>query len=141
MKHVNTPKTNRTLELGLLIIMLCAGIMGIRYHLGTTQTEDLNIVMTYDEGSSPQLAYLSLEKTAEVGLPVQFALHKSDPYSEYLLDLGKGQMIDIEAAEFQYVFQQPGTFPIRLILRTKDGDSILDTYHIEIKEGHNLAAY
>lgn len=141
MKHETTPKSNRTLESSLLIIMLCAGLMGIMYHLGTSPKGDSNMVVHYEQGSDPQQAYLSIDPTAEVGLPVQFILHSGDPQAKYLLDLGQGQIIDIGQTAFQHIFRKSGSFPIKLILRGPEGDKVLDTYQIKITDAQNLAAY
>lgn len=141
MKHETTPKSNRTLESSLLIIMLCAGLVGIMYHIGTTPKGESSMVVHYEPGSDPQQAYLSIDPTAEVGLPVQFTLHSGGSQAQYLLDLGQGQVIDIAETAFQHIFRKPGFFPIKLILRSPEGDKVLDTYQIKITDAQNLAAY
>ncbi len=141
MKHETTPKTNRNLESSLLIIMLCAGLLGILYHMGFNKKGDQNIVMHYETGPSPHSAYIRMEPSAEVGLPVQFALHAADPGADYQLYIGEKDLLDISQTEFEHVFAQAGLYPLQLILRTNEGREVIETYEIEIKEGKNIAAY
>ncbi len=141
MKHETTPKTNRNLESSLLIIMLCAGLLGILYHLGANNKEDQNLVMNYEKGVSPDMAYISVDQSAEVGLPVQFSLHAADPAATYQLYIGETELLDISQTAFEHVFDQTGLYPLQLILRTNDGREVIETYEIEIKDGKNIAAY
>lgn len=141
MKHETTPKTNRKLESSLLIIMLIFGLLGVFYFLSSNETESSYMIMHTDNGKGTKTAFLSIDRSAEVGLPTQFSIHNINPTESYRLAIGQELEIEVEASEFQHTFQKEGLHAVQLLQKKESGYELVDQFEIEVGKDKTVAAY
>ncbi len=140
MKHETTPNSNRKLESSLLVIMLLAGILGIVYLMNANASPSNQMTIKYDQ-ATPNQAFISIDNTAEVGLPTNISLRDLDPAETYLLVLGKEETIEVKQAEIQYVFEQSGKHAVQLLEKGMSGYQVIDQFEIQVKADRTVAVY
>jgi len=141
MKHETTPKSNRKLESSLLIIMLFVGVLGVLYFLSANKGDSNEIIMHYEKGNNTETAFLSMARTAEVGLPTQFSIVNLNPSETYLLTIGKNTRMEVGEQNFQYVFEREGLHAVQLLEKNESGYEVIDQFEIEVRTDKTVAAY
>lgn len=141
MKHETTPKTNRKLESSLLIIMLIFGLLGIFYFLSANKSESSYMILHADGGKLEKTAFLSVDRTAEVGFPTQFSIHNINPTESYRLAIDREVEMEVKASNVQHVFEREGLHAVQLLEKKESGYEVIDQFEIEVGSEKTVAAY